>query len=154
MSKVKAFTILEMLVNLTIMSIIMGLIYFAYASFVKQVVNYQHSIDEQNELTSSYVQLKLDFYNSDRIVKGYQRFTILTYDNKEVVYDITDKYLIRKQLHMRDTLPLHSLKIDSDFNVYTKEDLVTKIEVNTDLFEEPIKFVVTKDYAPNLKLKL
>lgn len=154
MSKVKAFTILEMLVNLTIMSIIMGLIYFAYASFVKQVVNYQHSIDEQNELTSSYVQLKLDFYNADRIVKGYQRFTILTYDNKEVVYNITDRYLVRSQLHMKDTLPLQSLKIDSDFNVYTKEDLVTKIEVNTDLFEEPIKFVVTKDYAPNLKLKL
>ncbi|SEK29847.1 hypothetical protein SAMN04487910_0191 [Aquimarina amphilecti] len=154
MSKVRAFTILEMLINLTIMSIIMGLIYFAYASFVKQVINYQVSIDEQNELTTSYVQLRTDFFNAERIVKSYKGFKVIPYNNKEIEYKITDKYLIRRQVHMLDTLSINKLTISSDFNIITKEDLITKMIVETTLFDEPIEFVIAKDYAPNLKLKL
>ncbi|WP_299242529.1 type II secretion system protein [uncultured Aquimarina sp.] len=154
MSKVRAFTILEMLINLTIMSIIMGLIYFAYASFVKQVVNYQASIDEQNELTTSYVQLRTDFFNAERIVKSYKGFKVIPYDNKEIEYKITEKYLIRRQVHMLDTLSINKLTISSDFNSITKEDLITKMMIETTLFDEPIEFIIAKDYAPNLKLKL
>ncbi|WP_298538919.1 type II secretion system protein [uncultured Aquimarina sp.] len=154
MSKVRAFTILEMLINLTIMSIIMGLIYFAYASFVKQVVNYQASIDEQNELTTSYVQLRTDFFNAERIVKSYKGFKVIPYNNKEIEYKITEKYLIRRQVHMLDTLSINKLTISSDFNSITKEDLITKMMIETTLFDEPIEFIIAKDYAPNLKLKL
>ncbi|MFD2561889.1 PulJ/GspJ family protein [Aquimarina rubra] len=154
MSKVKAFTILEMLINLTIMSIIMGLIYFAYASFVKQVINYQASIDEQNELTTSYVQLRTDFFNAERIVKSYKGFKVIAYNNKEIEYKITDKFLIRRQIEMLDTLPIKKIKISTDFNSITKEDLVTKMSIGTTLFDEPIEFIITKDYAPNFKLKL
>ncbi|MDY8138466.1 PulJ/GspJ family protein [Aquimarina sp. 2201CG5-10] len=153
MNKVKAFTILEMLVNLTIMSIIMGLIYFAYSSFVQQVMNYQRSIDEENELTRSYVQLKTDFYNAERVVKGYKMFKTIAYNNQEIEYKITDKYLIRKQLQVYDTLPVSSIGIESEFNQITKEDLINKLVVKTMLFEEPLEFTVIKEYAPNFKLK-
>ncbi|MBQ4821389.1 hypothetical protein [Aquimarina sp. MMG016] len=152
--KVKAFTILEMLVNLTIMSIIMGMIYFAYSSFVQQVISYQNSIDEENELNRSYVQLKTDFFNAEKVIKSFKSFKIVSYNGKEVSYKITDKYLVRKQIQMLDTLFIDDVKLSSELNVITKEDLITEIAVKTTLFDEPVEFTITKDYAPNLKLNL
>lgn len=154
MNNVKAFTILEMLINLTMMSIIMGLIYFAYSSFVQQVINYQRSIDEQNDLSRSYVQLKIDFYNADRVVNGYQGFKTVSYNNTEIEYTITNKYLIRKQIGVVDSLALNKIKIETVLHSKTKEDLITRMVINTSLFDEPIEFTVGKEYAPNLKLKL
>ena len=154
MSKVKAFTILEMLINLTIMSIILGLIYFAYASFVKQLVNYRVSIDQQNKLTRNYVQLRTDFFNAERIVKSFKGFKTIPYNTKEIEYKITDKYLIRKQIETLDTLAVKKINITTEFNDMTREDLITKMIIETTLFEEPIEFVVTKEYAPNLKLRM
>lgn len=154
MSKLKAFTILEMLINLTIMSIIMGLIYFAYSSFVQQVINYQKSIDEQNELTRIYVQLKTDFYKADKVIKTFKGFQTVPYNNKRIEYRITDKYLIRNQLGMLDTLDIQKVSVISYTNEISSEDLVTKIEVRTLLFEEPLLFTLVKEYAPNLKIKL
>jgi len=154
MSKVKAFTILEMLINLTIMSIIMGLIYFAYSSFVQQVMNYQKSIEQQNKLSRIYVQLKTDFYNADRVVRNNKNFAIVKYDTKEITYKATDKYLIRNQIGVLDTLLIDDITIVSHPNLETKEDLITKMVIKTKLFEEPIEFVVIKEYAPNLTIKL
>jgi len=155
MSKVKAFTILEMLVNLTIMSIIMGMIYFAYSSFVQQVIGYQKSVQEQNELTSSYVQLKMDFYTAEKVVKNDKKFTVVFYDvSKKVIYNFTDKYLIRKQLNMLDTLAVEELKVEVQKNEITNEDLVKTLRVKTRLFDEPMEFVIHKTDAPNIVLKL
>jgi len=155
MSKVKAFTILEMLVNLTIMSIIMGMIYFAYSSFVQQVIGYQKSVQEQNELTSSCVQLKMDFYTAEKVVKNDKKFTVVFYDvSKKVSYNFTDKYLIRKQLNMLDTLAVEELKVEVQKNEITNEDLVKTLRVKTRLFDEPMEFVIHKTYAPNIVLKL
>ncbi len=154
MSKVKAFTILEMLINLTIMSIIMGLIYFAYSSFVQQVINYQSSIEQQNKLSRTYVQLKADFYNADRIVRNNKDFAILKYNTKEIRYKVTGTYLIRNQAGMLDTLQIDDIHMESNLNLITKEELITKMVVKTMLFEEPIEFMVIKEYAPNLTIKL
>jgi len=154
MSNIKAFTVLEMLVNLTMMSIIMGLIYVAYTSFVQHVMNYQHSIDEQDRLTRSYVQLKIDFYHADKVVKEYQGFKTVPYDMKQIQYKIMDTYLIRKQIDILDTLPIREIKIASVANTITKEELITKIAIQTSLYDEPIMFTVVKEYPPNLTMRL
>lgn len=153
MSKVKAFTILEMLINLTIMSIIMGLIYFAYSAFVQQVINYQTAIDQENSLNQIYVQLKTDFFESEKVVKSGRDIKIISYKGEEVSYKQTDQFLIRKQAQVLDTLPVTQIKTISKTNKITREELVTKLIVETTLFNEPVAFSILKEYAPNLKLQ-
>lgn len=153
-NKIKAFTILEMLVNLTIMSIIMGLVYFAYTSFVQQIMGYRESIERQNELSRIYVQMKKDFYVADKVVRESKGFRTMPYDENEITYKVTDKYLIRKQSEVSDTLKISGIDIISVLNMNTNEDLVTKLVVFTTLFEEPLQYTLVKNYAPNLKLNM
>lgn len=153
MNKVKAFTILEMLINLTLMSIIMGLIYFAYSSFVQQVINYQTAIHEENSLNQIYVQLKTDVFEAEKIVGSNTSFKTIPYNGKEIHYKNSGGFLIRKQAQVLDTLLIRAVNVVTRTNKITKEELITEIKVETSLYNEPIAFKVFKEYAPNIKLQ-
>ena len=65
MSRVKAFTVLEMLINIVIMAIIVSMVYYLYSSFTQQVYAYQNTSEEERALQQFYVQMKTDFYGCE-----------------------------------------------------------------------------------------
>ncbi len=154
MNKVSAFTVLEMLVNLTIMAIIMGLIYFAYSSFVYQVTNYRYDMEERNRISRGYVQMKIDFYKADKIVYSFKKCKVVFYDNSYVTYRFLDNYLIRQQETVTDTMDVKNITYETERSKVTNEELVTELAIETTLFKEPIVFTVYKQYPMNVTMKM
>ena len=64
----KAFTILEMIINLALMSIIVGMVYLVYGYFSKSLSQYSIMSTENFDLELFYSQLEEDFYIADKIV--------------------------------------------------------------------------------------
>ncbi len=153
-SSVKAFTVLEMLINMVIMSIIVTMVYYLYTSFSQQVYSYQNATDEGRVLQSWYGQLKKDCYLANKIIEtpdGVLEFHF--YDNHMVHYKYENQRLLR--LQATDTLDMKALKLDTETfeHVLTNEQLVYKIAVATELFGETIDIAVAKKYAPNLTMQ-
>jgi len=152
-NNIRAFTILEMLINIAIMSIIIGIVYFVYSSFARQVSNYQINIEEQMEFDSFSLQLKTDFFNAEKIVALTDSFEILFYNTKSVKYEITDKYLLRKQNQNVDSLRIIKVTLDRVSSLDSSANLIRKVIVTAPLFNEPIEYVVTKKYSRILDYK-
>ncbi|UZO80689.1 hypothetical protein NBT05_17320 [Aquimarina sp. ERC-38] len=153
-SSVKAFTIMEMLINLVIMSIIMGLIYFAYSSFAQHISSYRKDIEQQNSITRMYNQLKTDLYESEKVVRTDKGFDVIFYNNRKIEYGISNKTIIRRQLQNTDTLEIQHIKIiENDFSSTLKR-AVSQIKIVTQLYDENLNFSVYKYYPPNFKMKL
>ena len=150
-NSVKAFTILEMLINIAIMSIIIGMVYYAYSSFAKQVSYYQSGVIEQNELDSFCLQLKTDFFNAEKIVGSTDSFEVFFYNTKSIKYEIKNGFLLRKQNQNVDSLRIRKVNVTTISNPDMNEILVQKAIITTYLFDEPIEYMVTKKYPTILK---
>ena len=151
MKKVSGFTILEMLINMTIMSIIISLIYFTYSALVQQIQKYQQALNEEMHFNIFYTQLKQDFYDAEYVEKSNEGFKCISYTEEIVEYKVDSKIIIRTQKENRDTLIIRNARITSDLNKIVNKELVKKLDTETSLFDEPLNFSLYKNYAPNLK---
>lgn len=150
-NNIKAFTILEMLINIAIMSIIIGIVYFIYSSFARQVSNYQINIEEQMKLDNFSLQLKTDFFNAQKIVASTGSFEVFFYNAKSIKYEITDKYLIRKQNQNTDTLRIKKIVLNKITSLDSKTNLIRRAVITTSIFNEPVEYVITKKYPEMLE---
>lgn len=151
--KINAFTILEVLINMVIMSIIIGLVYFIYSSFSKQIIFYQSDVENENKVGNFCLQLKSDFFNAEKVVKSQDGFNILFYDTKAINYKINENLLIRKQYQNLDSLPIKNINLTTVNNKINQENFIQKITCIIYLFDETIEFNVSKKY-PNILSKL
>jgi len=145
-NKLSAFTILEMLINIAIMSIIIGMVYYIYSSFSKQIVFYQDDIQEEYILTSFCLRLKRDFYNAEKIKGSINSLELRSYNNNIINYEVGGEFLYRIQENDVDSLKISKLEVSILVNPMTKEDLVQKAEIIAFLFGERINFTVMKKY--------
>lgn len=135
------------------MSIIIGMVYFVYSSFSKQVSFYQSDIEEENTLSSFYLRLKTDFFKADRIIGTNNSFELVQYDTKRVYYEVQNGYLFRRQQNDLDSLRIDKIDISLSIDPVTNESLVQKAEITTNLFEEKMNFTVAKKYPEMLEFK-
>jgi hypothetical protein len=145
-NKLRAFTILEMLINITIMSIIIGMVYYIYSSFSKQIIFYQDDIQEEYVLTSFCLRLKRDFYNAEKIKGSINSLELISYSNKIINYEVGGEFLYRRQQNDVDSLRISKLDVSMLANPMTKENLVQKAQITAFLFGENINFTVMKKY--------
>ncbi len=145
-TNLKAFTILEMLINIAIMSIIIGMVYFVYSSFAKQVSFYQMDVEEENTLSSFCLRLKADFFKADRIIGADNSFELVAYNTESIYYEVQNNYLFRRQQRDVDSLKIDKIDISSIIDPLTKESLVQKAQITTYLFDKKMEFTVAKKY--------
>ncbi len=137
---------MEVLINILLTAIIIGMLYFLYTSFIKQISMYQSSIKEQNELNGFCLQLKKDFFKAGKIINSGNTFKIFFYDTKSVDYAITENYIYRKQNGRTDSLRIKKVSKNWILTPKTKEQLVNALVIETMLFNKPVNYTLTKDY--------
>lgn len=152
-TNLNAFTILEVLMNIVIMSIIIGMVYFVYSSFSKQISFYRMDVAEENTLNSFYLRLKTDFFQTDKIIGSTKSFEAIMYDNTKIFYKVEKGYLYRIQNGNRDSLKIKKLDVSSKTYHETQEKLIEKVRLITILFETPLELTFAKGYPSLLEYK-
>ena len=151
----RAFTILEMLINIAIMSIIVGMVYYIYTSFSKQVSFYQSDVEEKNSVSNFCLQIKTDFFKADKIIGNKNSFEVIMYDtSKTVNYEVENDFLYRIQNQIIDSLRINKINVSSKENFDFKESYIEKIEIQTFLFDEIIEFAAAKKYPGLLEFNI
>jgi len=152
MIKIKAFTLLEMIINLTLMSIIVSMIYVVYAYFSKNVYEYSKTSSENFAVQSFYAQLKEDFFYSDKIIsENGKDFTVVFYNDEFIQYKVHKNYLFRKAKRSKDSIKTKSVQLDflENEDPNKEEHLITGIKIKSILYKKETPLRVYKNYFSN-----
>ena len=149
--KIKAFTILELVVTMLITSIIIGVVYTSYFILNKTYTTYQ----AKNEKIDSIVQLnnllKSDFAGSAKVLKSPTGI-ICFLQNKTVIYTITPDYIVRAS-SVSDTFKIASSNIATLFEnkpVITTDNpqsYIDELDVTFKVLNEIIQYHYFKIYS-------
>ena len=115
MRKIRAFTIIELVVVMILSSIIIGIIYSAY-----QIVNSQYGnyIKANKQITSEAVLTMLlnkDFAAAHFIKKEGERIFFFDIENKVKSYHFGDDFIVRNSNAVVDTFFIRALNIETLF---------------------------------------
>ena len=112
MKKVKAFTLVELLVSMLISSIVISMAYVSYDIVYKQFSNYKNINKKINEVILIDMLLKNDFFQAKEIYcKTSDKLIFKDKQNHENTYLFTPGYIIRKSNEVNDTLFIGASKI-------------------------------------------
>ncbi|PHS07176.1 MAG: hypothetical protein COA88_09275 [Kordia sp.] len=143
---IKAFTILEVVISLALMSIIIAMAYSLYSMLSKQLYVYSDETELVNNYNQLHSLLVRDVHNSNKLIAIEEQVYLLS-SNDTIKYYTYDNSLIRVRGEMIDTF---LVKVPQ-FNA-VKEDMllgnrIKRIEVTYDLFSMQLKAVYFKDYG-------
>lgn len=149
----KGFTVLEMLINIAITAIVVGMVYYTYSSFTKQVLVYQESVLVKGEVDSFLVQLKTDVFECEQILRGNNSFEMVFYDGRRIEYLVLGEYLVRGQNQKRDSLRIKGFDYRTIKSNTGQVDYVNWIEFETFVFKQTVPFAAFKEYPSILRYK-
>lgn len=144
--KIKAFTIMELLVSMTLTGILVVFSFMGYNQIQKLFVNYT----VQNKFITDYNQLNKALYilsnKADKIEKANENCISFNSgsDSVTAIFQITDKNMLLKFKSHTDTFNLVAKKQDYQFlkfNTETNSNLIEKFECQ--LFYQNQKFNVS-----------
>lgn len=129
--KIKAFTIMELLVSMTLTGILVVFSFMGYNQIQKLFVNYT----VQNKFITDYNQLNKALYilsnKADKIEKTNDDCVSFNSDSVTAILKITDKNMFLKFKSHTDTFNLVAKKQDYQFlkfNTQTNSNLIEKFE--------------------------
>ncbi len=128
------------------MSIIIGMVYYVYSSFSKQVFEYRSGVDEELALSNFCLRLKADFFEAEKVVGTTNSFEAIRYDMSRSYYEVKKGYMYRIQNQNRDSLRIYRIDVSSIKDPNTNENLIQSAQMSFLLFEVPIQFKVAKKY--------
>ena len=148
-ANISAFTMMDILTGMTIMSIIIALVFFLFTSVNKQVYGFGKVRSE----IVSYNLMKADIlYNMDqaeKIIKTPLGFEFWLKD-KIISYEQDNSFLIRTEGLQKDTLS-HSLNhilvtetIPGELRL--QEQLISALEITTSIEKKELTFYAFKTY--------
>jgi len=145
-SHIKAFTILEVVISLALMSIIIAMVYSLYAMLSKQIYVYSAEKELVNNYNELHSLITRDVHNSNKLVIVEEEVHFLS-SSDTVKYYTYDNSLIRERRQMRDTFLVKVPKFNA-----LKEDVLLgnrmkRIAVTYDMFGVQIEALYFKDYG-------
>ncbi|MAY21687.1 MAG: hypothetical protein CMC74_02805 [Flavobacteriaceae bacterium] len=150
--KIKAFTILEIVISMAVMAIIITMVYLVYIFFTKNTSEYASMLTENFEMELFYSLLKEDFYKSDKVlVQEDNGFLVVYYDQSEVSYYSKAGFLFREIQNKKDSIPLGYLEVNTLFEkpMQGTENLVQSVSINSELLQQGVPLFVFKEYPSN-----
>lgn len=143
---IKAFTILEVVISLALMSIIIAMVYSLYAMLSKQLFIYSVETEIVNDYNQLHTLLERDVHNSTKLIVVDEDVYLLS-STDSIHYYKEENSLIRTNNKMIDTF---LVKVNR-FTTVNEDELlgntIKRIELTYDLFGEQIEAVYFKDYG-------
>lgn len=150
--RIKAFTILEVIINLAIMAIIVSMVYFVFGYFSNTVYDYNKMALENFTIKSFYTLMEEDFYTSEKVISENGKvFDIVFYDERKVQYIRKGDYFFRKMATVKDSIKVKDMQIEYLWNDSKKlsENPIKSIRITTLLYEKETLLFVYKNYLSN-----
>ena len=149
MKRLKAFTILEVMVTMVISTIVIGGGFSAYEMSVKQYKLYEHISSVMNEVSSFHSVFERDIADSktvlarDRIIECIQK-------GKTVWYEFRGDYILRNLTSTRDTFHVENDSLLLSFKNREQASiggLVDRVKIRINLKGEKQVIIITKLYG-------
>jgi len=155
--KLKAFTVLEIIIVLVLTSVIVSMMYAFFLFMSKSTNNYLTNSTENMLIQIFYSNLKREAFISEEIVQiDPQSFYIQLYSGDMVYYIKKGPYLFRNKNNQRDSIKVKSLSFETKVYPLLKDNelLIESIQISASLFENEIPLGIYKNYFskyPNFK---
>jgi competence protein ComGF len=155
MKKIKAFTVIELIIGLLISSIVISVSYYVYFLFFTQLIKQQNKNNVVNEFQLFKKVFNNDFKNALSVKDTLDKNMLLINFAKQenIVYLFDQKDIIRSLNEKNDTFNF-SGRID---NIQLLDDtmpLITQIQIETIIQKEKINSVFSKLYSAQQIMQL
>lgn len=149
MHKLKAFTLMELLVGMIISSIVIAFAYSAYSLIYKQYVSYRSVKSKVIETMQLHTVMSNDFNNSEYSTFDSNKLKLNT-TNNTLTYNFIDSLIIRIDNELSDTFKLvaRTIQVKPVFNdVISNDTLINNIQFDVFVFDNTEHFTFTKKYT-------
>ena len=147
-SKIKAFTLLEILVALVLSFFIVGILYLTYNMMGQQFRSeYQKQLSSVVLLKSG---LEMDFFKADSIIAEQKQIFVFR-QGKKSTYQFHEDAILRTKNSKSDTIFVG--KCLTEFDMDDKSDWVRRLTLKIEVESQEIQMAFNKCYRPNQKLK-
>jgi prepilin-type N-terminal cleavage/methylation domain-containing protein len=145
MKKIRSFTLIEMLVSVTISGIIITIVSIIYLNYQDYFIRFKDINDNSIRMLEFYNVCSRDFSESETVKSDKGMITFCT-DTHRTSYFINDDNIIRHQQSGYDTfrIPASDLKV---FSLAEIPDLIYKVSFMTILNGDELEMVFRKEYG-------
>lgn len=144
MKKIRAFTLIELVIALLLSSFTIGLAITAYLMVSKQFNQFTSQMDQNTVLVQFYNALKQDFERADRIYYNAHALEMKREKDKVLSYHFSSEQIVRQFMSVKDTFSLKSK--DITFQTYKKTKLVYYFSFFAMIKDKPIALSLRKKY--------
>lgn len=146
MRKIKAFTLMELMIGMIIGSIVVGFCYSGYRVILKQYYDYKKTKSEVNETMQLATTLATDFAASEAIVYK-DNMLIMSQDSAKKEYEFSERYIIRSINEIKDTFHFAPKELVPVFMDNTTDNIIKDISFKAEIMGEVETFYYTKSYS-------
>lgn len=154
MKRLKAFTILELIVAMAISSLLIGMCFIAYQIIIVQFSNYKTNNQRIQDMTLCNYLLTRDVSSANTISQPQQGIFEFESHNEVLTYAFETDYIVRTNEGGADTFYLKPLDLETKqlrlFNRTGLQDLVTDIQVSLSQEQETFNLHFHKEYSPHI----
>lgn len=150
MKKVKAFTLLELLIAMIISSIVIAFGYEVYSIMYKQFLSYKKAKTEIVNTMQFNTVLTNDFYNSEEITFNENTIAVFRKNNEPLHYTFNDNYILRTRNEIMDTFKITATNIQEKFvfkNEQMQSTLINELSFDALQSGEIQHFLFEKNYS-------
>ncbi|MGJ8664833.1 MAG: PulJ/GspJ family protein [Patiriisocius sp.] len=146
--KVGAFTILEMVITLLLMSMIISMVYVIFDHMSKNTRDYMNLTQEDVGLQQFQSLLRKDVYDADKLTStGPNKFSVIFYNGSNINYQHSGDYLFRIKDEQRDSILVKEIVLGFvKGQEEIEKSIISRISINATLFGKDIPLYVFKDY--------
>jgi prepilin-type N-terminal cleavage/methylation domain-containing protein len=151
MKKIKAYSLVELLVVMVIGTITIAVAYQGYLLFYKQYLSFKDSSGENADISSLETLLLSDIQDSKE-VKRNSTGIVCFYKDKQIFYNWSNEFITRKQLVLIDTFKIKNgdLKIKFHGSDAMENNLVDEVQFSWISEEEAFSFMFEKEYGADV----
>jgi prepilin-type N-terminal cleavage/methylation domain-containing protein len=147
MKKLRAFTLLELLIGMIISSIVIGFGYAAYSLIYKQYLVYKQVKEKIVEITQLDHVLSTDMRNAEIISFNEHTLSLFGQNQHTLEYDFQDSLIVRKENELSDTFKIPAVNIQAGFLLPGNTAFVKQFSFDAAALDEQERFRYTKNYC-------
>ena len=148
--KVRAFTMIDMITGMVIMSIIITLVFYIFSGFNQQIHSYANAKSDIISLNLLKCELEQAVFNSDKIVEKPNGFSLIS-EKPEVAYLLKGTELL-KQMNLNiepvyDEVKTIEIESFNNSGSFQEEELISGISLRVSIKEKDLNLYLYKQYS-------
>lgn len=149
MKKLKAFTLMELMIGMIIGSIVVGFCYMGYSIIWKQFIDFKKTKQEINNTIQFNEILMNDFSRSEKILFSDNQLAFHS-DSSVIIYNFTETFILRSNNDNTDTFKFVTSELQPQYLEEIKSvstGIIKSFSFNAKILDNEEKFSFYKAYS-------